>query len=233
LFELSDKVNSRKEPMHSVSIEDYIKTIYLINQDEQVRVSGKLLAERLQISNAAVTDMARKLDEKDLITYQKYKALELTETGRLMALKLVRRHRLWELFLHQVLKMDLQQVHKEAEQLEHQTSDALISAMDRYLQHPQFDPHGDPIPGADGQLPQREQVVKLSKLPAGDYRIVRLTYSHSDLAAFYQRHQLALGMSLQLVQRFALDDSIEIKANKQTIVVSKNMADHMYCEAVS
>jgi len=219
--------------MHSVSIEDFIKAIYLINQDEQVRVSGKLLAERLQVSNAAVTDMARKLDEKGLISYQKYKALELTENGRMMALQLVRRHRLWELFLHQVLKMDLQQVHKEAEQLEHQTSEDLIAAMDRFLKHPQFDPHGDPIPGVDGQLPQREQVVKLSKLPAGAYRIVRLTYSHSDLAAFYERHQLALGMSLQLVQRFELDASVEIRANNQSIVVSENMADHIYCEEVN
>lgn len=230
---MSDKVKPRDECMHSVSIEDFIKTIYLINQDEQVRVSGKLLAERLQVSNAAVTDMARKLDEKGLIIYQKYKALELTGTGRLMALQLVRRHRLWELFLHQVLAMDLQQVHKEAEQLEHQTSDALITAMDRFLEYPQFDPHGDPIPGVDGQLPQREQVVKLSKLPAGPYRIARLTYSHSDLAAFYQRHQLALDMTIELVQRFELDASVEIKANNQTIVVSKSMADHIYCEALN
>ena len=225
--------HSIKEAMHSVPIENFIKTIFLINQDEQVRVTGKLLAERLQVSNAAVTDMARKLAEKGLIIYEKYKALELTTEGHLMALRLVRRHRLWELFLHRVLELDLHQVHQEAERLEHQTSEAMMAALDRFLEYPQFDPHGDPIPGIDGQMPQREQVSKLAKLPVGRYRIVRLTYNHPDLAEFYERHRLTLTTYIQLVKRYDSDASVEILVNDQTLVVSKNMADHIYCEKIN
>lgn len=219
--------------MHSISIEDFVKTIYLINHDEQEKVSGKLLAERLGVSNAAITDMARKLNEKKLITYQKYKALELTDAGRDIALKVVRRHRLWELFLHQVLDLDLQQVHREAEQLEHQSSDALITAIDQYLDHPQFDPHGDPIPQANGTMPQRDQVMKLSALPIGHYRVVRLTHRHPELMTFYTRHHIELNSELQLVGRFEPDGTIEICLNNKTIVISPNMADHIYCESIN
>ena len=129
----------------SVSTENFLKAIFHF-QNEGLEANSSRMAKKLGISNAAVTDMAKKLSRQKLIIYQKYKGLKLTEKGRTLAVSIIRRHRLWELFLHDVLGLSWAEVHDEAEMLEHQTSNFLIEKIDKYLGHPEFDPHGAPIP---------------------------------------------------------------------------------------
>lgn len=133
--------------MNSTSVENFLKSIFTLRHDEGEKSSTTNMAMRLGISGPAVTDMAKKLSVKGLVVYAPYKELELTPAGLSLAVKVIRRHRLWEMFLYRVLKMDLGEVHREAEILEHQTSDSLLEKIDDYLGRPKFDPHGDPIPG--------------------------------------------------------------------------------------
>lgn len=147
-----------------------------------------------------------------------------------MALAVIRRHRLWELFLHRVLGMDLQQVHLEAERLEHQASVELLNAIDHYLGQPQFDPHGDPIPDKEGRMPSTSAVMKLSTMEEGcKGRIVRLTYADQEFAAFYDRYGIQLDKTIDLVKRFVIDGSCEIRLGDQIIVVTKTIAEQIYC----
>lgn len=148
----------------SVSIDNFLKNIYLLNQETAGAVTSSNLAGRLEISVAAVTDMARKLGKQGVVDYKPYKALQLTRQGDEQALKIIRKHRLWELFLHEVLGLDLLSVHQEAERLEHHTSDDLMNHISRFLGHPDFDPHGDPIPGIGGHIPSEKGVIPLTEI---------------------------------------------------------------------
>ena len=142
----------------SVSTENFIKSIYLLKSDYGLKANSSNLSKQLNISHAAVTDMSRKLAIKGWIVYEKYKEITLTPDGEKMALNIIRRHRLWELFLSSVLNIPVTKVHQEAEILEHQTSDFLIDKIDEYLGKPNFDPHGDPIPDFEGKLPKNNNI---------------------------------------------------------------------------
>jgi DtxR family transcriptional regulator, Mn-dependent transcriptional regulator len=135
----------------SVSIENFIKAIYKqgIHSVADTRLST--IARLLSISNAAATDMARKLAKKGIVNYVKYKPLSLTEYGLNLALNVIRKHRLWESFLYKTLNLSLHEIHREAELLEHQTSDLLAEKIENYLGFPATDPHGDPIPALNGK----------------------------------------------------------------------------------
>ena len=117
-------------------------------------MSTAFLADKLEVSNAASTDMVKRLNTQGLLRYEKYKGVELTDQGEKLALRTIRRHRLWETFLINTLGLSWSEVHEEAEVLEHQTSDFLIDKIDQFLDYPEFDPHGDPIPSKDGKIPE-------------------------------------------------------------------------------
>jgi DtxR family Mn-dependent transcriptional regulator len=140
--------------MITISKEDYLKEIYKIAIDNDSNVSTANLAEKLSVTNAATSDMAKKLAKAGYIIYEKYKGIRLTTRGKKEALKIIRRHRLWESFLIETLGLNWGEVHEEAEKLEHQTSDFLIDKIDEYLDYPQFDPHGEPIPTKLGRIPE-------------------------------------------------------------------------------
>ena len=136
----------------SVAIENFVKAIYKNDMQDNNDTKPGNIAKKLGISNAAATDMAKKLATKDLLHYEKYQALQLTEKGTKMALNVVRKHRLWEALLFKMFDMSLHEIHREAELLEHETSDFLANKISEYLGNPKFDPHGDPIPNADGEI---------------------------------------------------------------------------------
>lgn len=136
----------------SISVENFVKTIYLQEQRLGEDTRTGTLAKLLNITNAATTYMAKNLAQKQLVNYTKYQKLSLTSEGKSLALKVLRKHRLWETFLHQTLQLSLLEIHDEAERLEHLTSDFLADKIDCYLNFPVVDPHGDPIPSSDGTV---------------------------------------------------------------------------------
>ncbi|NNF85098.1 MAG: metal-dependent transcriptional regulator, partial [Winogradskyella sp.] len=145
----------------SIAIENFVKAIYNNKANDSTDTKPGNIAKKLGISNAAATDMAKKLAKRDLVRYEKYKALKLSEKGTKMALSIVRKHRLWEAFLFKMFNMSLHDIHKEAELLEHQTSDLLADKISEYLGHPKFDPHGDPIPNAKGEITTTDTSIPL------------------------------------------------------------------------
>jgi len=215
--------------MNSVSVENFVKNVFTLKRDEGAKVSATLLAERLGVSGPAITDMAKKLASRGLIVYKPYKELELTNTGLELALKVLRRHRIWELFLYKVLKMDLGEVHTEAEVLEHQTSDKLLAKMDAFLNYPTFDPHGDPIPAKDGSLGD-EDSVQLDALERGDEGIiVRLIYSGDEVKSFYDHYQIETQQRFKITNVFTFDHTIEIEINGRRISLSLSVQKLIYC----
>lgn len=178
----------------SASIDDFIKNIYLLADAPGSKASGSSLAKRMNISKAAVTDMLKKLSDKGLVNYEKYSMPILTPAGNKMALQIVRRHRIWETFLHEVINMPWQHVHHEAEQLEHQTSEYLLEHLERILGYPEFDPHGDPIPDKTGNLPvMKDQVLFCDIRKSGTYRITRISDHSEKLVTLFRQNKISPG----------------------------------------
>ena len=172
----------------SVAVENFIKTVYKNGKQHNDTSTGSI-AKKLGVSNAAVTDMAKKLASRDLLFYEKYQSLELTSKGSKMALNIVRKHRLWEALLHNLFDMSLHEIHREAELLEHETSDFLADKISAYLGNPKFDPHGDPIPNSNGIITTKDNSIPLSQTEAGkSYVISRLV---SDDKEFFDFNSLS------------------------------------------
>jgi DtxR family Mn-dependent transcriptional regulator len=177
----------------SLTIENYVKAIYQIAGHEgQAAATGKL-AEALGVSPGSVTSMLKTLSESGLAEYVPYEGARLTDKGRVLALRVLRRHRLIELFLVKTLDLSWDEVHEEAENMEHAVSDLLIDRIDAFLGYPASDPHGDPIPKADGTV-ARTAGRRLSDLPAGEpFRIERVTDQSSDFLRYLTEAGLKLG----------------------------------------
>jgi DtxR family Mn-dependent transcriptional regulator len=160
----------------SLTVENYLKTIALIAGRDRAdeRVGTGELALALNVSPGTVTGMLKTLSEANLATYTPYEGAQLTPAGEKLALKVIRRHRLLELFLVQTLKMAWDEVHEEAEHMEHAASEYLIDRIDAFLGHPEVDPHGDPIPRADGSLPEPEGIPLANLAPGQHFRVVRV-----------------------------------------------------------
>jgi DtxR family transcriptional regulator, Mn-dependent transcriptional regulator len=160
----------------SLTVENYVKTIALIasRRDPGSAVSTGELAQALSVSPGTVTGMLKTLSEASLATYTPYEGARLTEAGQRLALKVIRRHRLLELFLARTLEMSWDEVHEEAEHMEHAASERLVDRIDAFLGYPAVDPHGDPIPRADGSLPETEGMPLARVQPGQSFRVVRV-----------------------------------------------------------
>jgi DtxR family Mn-dependent transcriptional regulator len=154
----------------TTSMEDYLKAIYRLSQDGQAATTQRL-ADELSLSGASVTNMMKKLDELNLLVYNPYRGVSLTETGNRVALEVIRHHRLLELYLAEALGFDIDKVHQEADRLEHHVSEELEARMEQALGYPEFDPHGDPIPHRNGSLPSISDVA-LPELSDAEHGIV-------------------------------------------------------------
>ena len=203
----------------SQSVEDFLKAIYRLRRETD-RVSTSALAEALNISAPAVTDMAQRLVEEGTVDYVKYRGVRLTDEGERVALKMLRRHRLIEAYLVKDLGYALHEVHDEAEALEHTVSDRFVEAISRKLNNPRFDPHGDPIPDLQGIMPVRD-LLPLSELalhtPA---RIRRLAMDDPAMLQSTQERGLVIGETLEVVERDQFDGPLSVviqPRNYQTI----------------
>lgn len=176
----------------SFTEENYLKIIHGLSGDEKVEVSTNELAERTATRAASVTDMLKKLSEKGLINYRKYQGVTLTEAGTASALTIIRKHRLWEVFLVEKLGFGWDEVHDIAEELEHIPSDRLVERLDAFLGFPKFDPHGDPIPDSKGRMPDADFV----RLSDAEEQMSAQVAGVSDHSPAFLRHLDKVGLNL-------------------------------------
>ena len=180
------------------SLEDYLKNIYSIRNSDG-KVTTSILAERLKISPAAVSDMISKLSKSGYIKNIPYKGFELTKKGSSIALNLVRKHRIWEVFLVEQLNYTWENVHNEAENLEHASSDVLISKLEKFLQYPKFDPHGHPIPDTEGNILELD-TIPASNLNTGDSAVIKqVSDERSEVLVYLSKVGLKLNDEIKVI----------------------------------
>jgi DtxR family Mn-dependent transcriptional regulator len=212
----------------SFTEENYLKVIHRLSEATQEDISTNAVAEQMQTKAASVTDMLRKLADKGWVNYQKYQGVRLSPTGEKIALSIVRKHRLWELFLVEKMGFNWDEVHDIAEQLEHIESDELVNKLDEYLGFPKTDPHGDPIPNKDGILPELAY-SQLSDIKAN--KTCKLMGVAQDSTVFLQlltKLNLSLGAKLDIQEINEFDRSIFVSINDAApIFISHEVAKNI------
>lgn len=209
--------------MNSLAEENYLKALYKLG-GKSTEVQTNALADNLNTKASSVTDMMKKLSEKKLVNYEPYKGVSLTKKGYHIALNVVRKHRLWEVFLVEKLAFRWDEVHEIAEQLEHIQSPDLIEKLDEFLEFPKFDPHGDPIPDKDGRIIQHLELT-LSQLEKNEKGIVIGVKEHSKTYLKYlDSLSLVLGAEVFIEDTIEFDSSMKIKINNTEVVTISNQA---------
>jgi DtxR family Mn-dependent transcriptional regulator len=177
---------------------------------------------------SSATDMIKKLAEKGLVDYQKYQGVHLTEKGRFAAVSVIRKHRLWEAFLVKKLNFSWDEVHEVAEQLEHIKSEKLTQQLDAFLDHPKEDPHGDPIPDCEGNLPSTQKIL-LAQIERAECCIcVGVKDSTSQFLQYLDKHNIALGTKIEVLSKESFDESMSINVNKHQLTISKEVAHNLF-----
>ena len=178
--------------------------------------------------------MAKKLDTKGLLNYEKYQKLRLTKKGEKMALNVVRKHRLWEAFLHKTFDMSLHEIHREAELLEHETSDFLAEKISAYLGNPKFDPHGDPIPNANGEITTKDTSIALINANENkDYIISRLMSTDKEFFEFCALNGIKYGNKIAVKKQFKNSQMTQIIINTNTIVLNQDFTQIIYVNEIN
>jgi DtxR family Mn-dependent transcriptional regulator len=193
-------------------------------------VSTNAIAEMMETKASSVTDMIKKLAEKDLVNYKKYQGVSLTEKGKLAAKMIVRKHRLWEVFLVEKLDFSWDEVHDIAEQLEHIKSEQLINKLDDFLGNPTTDPHGDPIPSRDGQILKIEKQL-LSELSVKQKGIcVGVKDTSSEFLKYLDKQKIALGSRIEILSKESFDLSFKINVDGVVLTISNKIASNLFVE---
>jgi DtxR family Mn-dependent transcriptional regulator len=199
--------------------ENYIKAIYHLSIGKET-VATNAIAEAMDTTAASVTDMLRKLNDKQIIDYTKYKGVSLTRNGEVIATQLVRKHRLWEVFLKEKLGFAWDKVHDIAEQLEHIRSEELIERLDVFLGNPKFDPHGDPIPDAKGRIHTHNYKL-LSEIKEGDnVVVVGVKDSSAKFLNYLDSQKIALGSKVRMEQKIDFDNSVKVQIGDAHTMIS-------------
>lgn len=218
--------------MNSHTEENYLKTIYHLSLSGKGSVSTNSIAEVTNIKAASVTDMLRKLSDKGLINYAKYQGVSLTEKGKTIAIKIVRKHRLWEFFLVEKLQFKWDEVHELAEELEHINSEELVDRLDKFLGCPKYDPHGDPIPDSAGKF-NKSELKPISALAVDEGGIIMGVREHAPLFLQYlEKIKLTIGNRIKVVETVAYDQSVLLQINHQDIIsISREVAKNILISA--
>ncbi len=213
----------------SVAIENFIKAIYNNSIEDNANTKPSTIAKKLGTTSAAATDMAKKLASKDLINYQKYQKLTLTDKGKKMALEVIRKHRLWESLLFKLFDMSLHEIHREAELLEHETSAFLANKISAFLGHPKFDPHGEPIPNSEGKITTIDTSITLALASENtSYTIAKLTSDDKDFFDFCLLNNLKYGSNLQVIKQFTTSKMTQISINNSTLLLHENFTKQVF-----
>ncbi|MFT6055666.1 MAG: DtxR family Mn-dependent transcriptional regulator, partial [Roseivirga sp.] len=190
--------------------ENYLKAIYHLSESGKRSVNTNTLAEEMKTAPASVSDMVKRLSQKKMVQYQKYKGVNVSEEGKIKALHVIRKHRLWEVFLVDKLSFHWDQVHEVAEQLEHIKSPLLIKRLDEFLGFPKYDPHGDPIPDEDGKLTEKRK-DPISELDLNILGIVvGVNDSSSSFLKYLDKVGISIGSKIEIKDRMEFDGSVDI-----------------------
>lgn len=212
----------------TLSEENYLKAIYSLQIEYPSGVSTNAIAEHLETKPASATDMIKKLNDKNLVHYKPYQGVLLNEDGEKHALKIIRKHRLWETFLVEKLNFGWDEVHEVAEELEHITSEKLIAELDLFLGEPKYDPHGDPIPDSDGKLPETAK-LKLSKLKKGNTgTCIGVNDTSSSFLKYLAKQKIELGTSIEVLHLESFDQSMTIKVDDRELLLSHIATENIY-----
>ena len=212
----------------TLSEENYLKTIYHITSASGVEVSTNAIAEKMETKASSVTDMLKKLAEKELIDYKKYQGVSLTNKGNLAAKMIVRKHRLWEFFLVDKLQFPWDEVHDIAEQLEHIKSEKLINKLDDFLGNPTEDPHGDPIPDVNGKITKVEKLL-LSELKVNQTGIcVGVKDSSAEFLKYLNKNKIALGVTIKVNSIEDFDLSLTVNVAGKDLLISNKIAGNLF-----
>ncbi|GMQ23776.1 metal-dependent transcriptional regulator [Algoriphagus sp. oki45] len=212
----------------TVAEENYLKAIYHLSDAGKKSVSTNDLAAEMKNKPASVSDMLRRLGEKEVIEYRKYYGLQITESGKRLALQTIRKHRLWEVFLVEKLNFAWDEVHEVAEQLEHIHSPLLIQRLDAYLNFPKFDPHGDPIPDEFGDVRSRPR-VELAEMEINQTgQIVAVKDSSAAFLRYLDKVGAYIGARIKILDKVEFDGSLEILVDqKKNLFMSKEVASNI------
>ncbi|HEY1115931.1 MAG TPA: metal-dependent transcriptional regulator [Chitinophagaceae bacterium] len=212
----------------SLTEENYLKAIYHLGKMSGEKVSVKSISNALNINPASVIDMLKRLTDKKLIHYDKSTGARLTDKGFKTAINIVRKHRLWEVFLQEKLGYNWDEVHDMAEQLEHIKSADLADRLDKYLGYPEYDPHGDPIPKANGQEPAHRRITLADAEPGKSYSVVGVKDTSPDFLQYVQRLQLGIGVKVKVVEKIGFDGSVVLQVSKgEKTTVSQKFSENI------
>ena len=211
----------------SFTEENYLKAIYHLSGGGLEDVSTNTLAEEMQTRPASVSDMIKKLNLKKVISYEKYRGVNVSEQGKIAALRVIRKHRLWEVFLVKQLNFSWEEVHDVAEQLEHIKSPLLIQRLDEYLGYPKFDPHGDPIPDENGIIHEAEQ-YPLSEMDINtECTLVAVKNDSREFLRYLGKINAKLGTEMRVLDKIEFDKSMEIMIDGANQFISKEVSDNL------
>jgi len=208
--------------------ENYLKAIYHLSEAGSKSVSTNALAKEMRTTPASVSDMVKKLSNKAVVDYQKYQGVKISEDGRGKALEVIRKHRLWEVFLVDKLMFKWDEVHDIAEQLEHIKSPLLIKRLDEFLGFPKNDPHGDPIPDENGNFVEKKK-LPLNELKEGATGImVAVNDSSIAFLKYLDKMEISIGCKIQILEVIEFDQSMDILVNSsKKLTISKTVADNI------
>lgn len=217
----------------TASEENYLKVIYHLSLVSPKGVNTNAIAAMIDTKASSVTDMLKKLSDKQMVVYQKYQGVTLTEKGILTAKMIVRKHRLWEVFLVEKLGFAWDEVHEIAEELEHIKSENLINKLDAFLDFPEFDPHGDPIPNEKGVIKKIDK-LSLSEAEVGMlFKCVGVKNSSSDFLKYLDKQKIALGSKIEVIEKEEFDNSLTVKIEGKVILVSNKIASNLFVKKYS
>ena len=214
--------------MLTFSEENHLKSIFHLSSNPELGVSTNSIADNLNTKASSVTEMLKKLSDKNLIVYKKYHGAQLTEKGRKTALNIIRKHRLWEVFLVDKLNFKWDEVHEIAEQLEHIQSKKLTNELDKFLNFPTKDPHGDPIPNPAGFIKFTSK-LKLSDLNIGETgKFIGVKDSSSTFLKYLDKRQISLGCNIKVLHREEFDQSLHVGLDDTNLTISIKTASNLY-----
>lgn len=213
--------------MITLAEENYLKAILTISLKDDGKVSTNEIANEIGTSAASVSDMLKKLQEKKLIKYKKYKGVELSKSGRVTAINILRKHRLWETFLVDKLEFHWGEVHEVAEQLEHIKSIELINKLDHYLNYPEFDPHGEVIPTRDGKMPTTNTIPLNELKTRTKGRVMGVTIDQKSFLDYLTQLNISIGTKIEILEKITFDQSLSIQIENVNQHISNDVAKYL------
>lgn len=218
--------------MITLTEENYIKAIYHLGKYGADNVSTNGIAKEMDTKASSVTDMVKKLSEKGYANYKKYQGVTLTKAGKEIAVNIVRKHRLWEVFLVDKLNFSWDEVHEVAEQLEHIKSKKLITQLDAFLEFPTHDPHGDPIPDNMGRIKKIDKVLLAEATEGSRCICVGVQDSSSSFLKYLDKNSIALGTEFYIIDKEPFDNSITINIEKRELIISNMIANNLFVKVL-